>query len=111
ILSIGFSGADLGRAAVIAFVTAMLLSKRRTIWFAGLVALLIDRVFWPAAEQAIAGADFRIVATSIAAIGATFLDDLGLYMVRYLGIVAMISVFVAVRWRIHKPFVIKEKKT
>lgn len=101
IVSLGFSGADVAQAVVIAFFVAMLIGKRMTVWQMGLVALAVDRIVWTLAGQALAGAEWGSVYASVAAMVETFLDDLGVYAVRYVGLTVMIALFVAMRRRIH----------
>lgn len=97
IISLGFSGADVVRALIIAFTLAILPRKKRSSWFLGAIALLIDRLVWPIAGMGIAGANIHSIYASIGALGKTFIDDLGLYVVRYLGLVVMIAGFMAFR--------------
>lgn len=93
ILGIGFSGTDIARAFVLAFFLALVVGAKRSIWLLGLIALVIDRLVWPIAQQAGSGAGIHTIYASIGALGQTFVDDLGLYLVRYLGLVIMIGVF------------------
>lgn len=67
-------------------------------------ALVADRFLWPIAGQAFAGADLHSLYASIGAFGKTFSSDLGIYMVRYLGIAAMTGFFALIRRRIHGSF-------
>ncbi len=97
IVSLGFSGADVIRALIIAFTLAILPRKRRSAWFLGAIAIIIDRFIWPITGMALAGANIHSIYASIDAMGKTFIDDLGLYVVRYLGLVVMIAVFLAFR--------------
>lgn len=101
ILGIGFSGADIWRALIIAFFIAVMVGKKRSVWFLGFIALIADRVVWPIIEMGVAGAGIHSIYASIAALGQTFLDDLGLYVVRYLGLTIMIAGFIAGRARLH----------
>ncbi len=101
IISLGFSGADVIRAILIAFALAIIAGKKRSAWFLGFVAFLIDRLVWPIAGMAVAGSDIHSIYASIAALGKTFFDDLGLYAVRYLGLVVMIALFAALRANLH----------
>jgi hypothetical protein len=101
ILGLGFSGADVWRAIIIAFFVAMIAGKKRSVWFMGLVALLADRIVWPIVGMALSGSDIQSIYASIGAITQTFVDDLGLYAVRYLGLTIMIAGFVASRSKIH----------
>ena len=102
IIGIGFSGADLPRAIILAFLFAMFAKKDTNIWKASLLALLIDRTVWPIAAMGASGADIQSIYASIAALFKTFFDDLGIYIVRYMGLVLMISGFIWLRVRIHK---------
>jgi len=102
IISIGFSGADLPRAIILAFLFAMFAKKDTNIWRAALLALLIDRTIWPIAAMGASGADIQSIYASIGAIFKTFLDDLGIYIVRYIGLVLLISGFVWLRASVHK---------
>jgi len=101
IISLGFSGADIIRAVIIAFAIAILPRKKRSSWFLGAIALVIDRLIWPIAGMSVAGAGIHSIYASIGALGKTFIDDLGLYVVRYLGLVIMIAGFIALRANIH----------
>jgi hypothetical protein len=101
ILGLGFSGADVWRAIIVAFFLAMLAGKKRSIWFVGFIALLIDRIAWPILGMAISGADVQSIYASIGGMFQTFIDDIGLYVVRYLGLTIMIAAFVAGRAKIH----------
>lgn len=102
IISIGFSGADLPRAIILSFLFAMFAKRDSNIWRMALLALLIDRTVWPIAAMGASGADIQSIYASIAALFKTFLDDLGIYIVRYIGIVLMVSGFIWVRARIHQ---------
>lgn len=101
ILSLGFSGADVIRALIIAFALAILPRKKRSSWFLGAVALFIDRLVWPIAGMGLAGSGIHSIYASIGALGKTFVDDIGLYVVRYLGLVVMIAFFMAMRAKLH----------
>ena len=101
IFSLGFSGADLPRAVIIAFLLAMLLAPKNSIWALGGFALIVDKFVWPIAAQAIAGAGAETVFASIGALFETFVDDLGIYAVRYLGLTIMIGLFNELRARLH----------
>jgi len=102
IIGIGFSGADLPRAIIMAFLFAMFAKKDTNIWKVGLLALLIDRLVWPIAAMSSSGADIQSIYASIAALFKSFFDDLGIYIVRYLGLTLMIGGFRWVRASIHK---------
>lgn len=101
IVSLGFSGADVARALILAFTLAILPRKKRSSWFLGAIALIVDRLIWPIAGMALAGADIQSIYASIGALGKTFVDDLGLYVVRYLGLVVMIAAVMAMRANLH----------
>jgi len=109
ILTLGFSGTDVWRAVILAFLLGMFVSKKRSVWMFAFWALIIDRVIWPIGGQAASGAELQTIYASIGALFQTFLDDLGLYLVRYFGIVAMMAAFVFLRMRIHRPFMKKPK--
>ncbi len=102
IIGLGFSGADLPRALILTFLLAMFIRKDTNIWRVGLLALFIDKAVWPIAAMAGTGADIQTIYASIAALFKTFLDDLGIYIVRYLGLVLMIGGFRWGRARIHQ---------
>lgn len=102
IISIGYSGTDLPRAIILAFLFAMFAKKDTNLWKAGLLALLIDRTVWPIAAMGASGADIQSIYASIGAIFKTFFDDLGIYIVRYIGLVLMITGFVWLRMSVHK---------
>jgi len=102
ILSLGFSGADLPRAIILAFFIAMIAKKDTNIWKVGLAALVVDRALWPILAMAASGADIQSIYASIGALFKTFLDDLGIYIVRYMGLVLMIGGFRWIRVRLHK---------
>ena len=95
IIGIGFSGSDLGRAVLITFLFASFAKRDTNIWKISLIALIIDRVIWPITGLATSGAEIHTVYASIGALFSGFSDDLGIYIVRYMGLVLMISGF---RW-------------
>ena len=109
IFNLGFSGTDVWRAVLLSFVLGMFVSKKRSIVMLAFWALIIDRVIWPISAQAASGAELHTIYASIGALFQTFVDDLGLYLVRFLGIVAMMGIFVFIRMRIHKPYMKKMK--
>ncbi len=102
IVGIGFSGADLPRAIILAFLFAMFARKDTNVWIYGLFALLIDRTVWPIAAMGASGADLQSIYGSIAGLFQTFVDDLGFYFVRYMGLVIMILGFTWLRTSVHK---------
>lgn len=102
IIGLGFSGADVWRALILSFFLAMIFGRKRSIWFVAFVALFADRLVWPIAGMALSGAHIQSIYASIAALGQTFLDDLGLYVVRYLGLTIMVAFFLEFRARVHK---------
>ena len=68
IIGIGFSGSDLPRAAVLAFLFAMFAHKDTNLWRTALLALLIDRTIWPIAAMSVSGADMATITASITAL-------------------------------------------
>ena len=101
IISLGFSGGDVIRAFLITFAIAIIVRKKRSSWFLGAIALIIDRLIWPIAGMGLAGSDIQSIYASIAALGKTFVDDLGVYVVRYVGLTMMIALFVFLRSNLH----------
>lgn len=101
IVSLGFSGSDIVRAVLIAFAFAIIIGKRRSAWTLGAIALVIDRVIWPVAGMAFAGAENASIWGALGGLGKTFVDDLGVYVVRYLGLVIMIALFISMRAGLH----------
>lgn len=101
IIGIGFSGADLPRAVILAFLFAMFAQGNGNIWKAGLLALLIDRTVWPIAAMGASGAELQSVYSAIAGMAKSFKADLGIYIVRYIGLVLMIGGFRWLRAGIH----------
>ena len=65
-------------------------------------AFVIDRFIWPIAGMAASGSDIHAIYASVGGLVVTFPDDLGIYLVRYLGLCLMMSGFIALRRRIHK---------
>lgn len=101
IIGIGFSGADLPRAFILAFLFAMFAKGETNIWKVGLLALLIDRTVWPIAAMGSSGADIQSIYAALGGMFKSFLDDLGIYIVRYIGLVLMIGGFRWLRSTIH----------
>lgn len=101
IIGIGFSGADLPRAVILAFLFAMFANGKTNLWQVGLLALLIDRTVWPIAAMGSSGADLQSIYASIGAIFRSIGDDLGIYIVRYIGLVLMIGGFRWLRAMVH----------
>ncbi|MEL6360711.1 MAG: hypothetical protein AAFR21_06465 [Pseudomonadota bacterium] len=101
ILELGFSGSDLSRAIILAFFIAIMFSHNRSIWTLGAGGLLIDRIMWPLVEQSLSGAEPGTVMESFTSIIGALGDDLGVYVIRYLGIVIMIGLFREARVRLH----------
>jgi hypothetical protein len=97
IIALGFSGSDVAQALFITFTIAIILKRRRSAWFLGAVALLIDRLVFPISGMGLAGANIHSIYASIGAMGETFVDDLGLYAVRYVGLVILIAAFTGMR--------------
>lgn len=102
IISLGFSGADVFPAILIAFLLAMFVRKDAPVWRMALFALVLDRVLWPIIGQAIAGAGIHTIYASIAALFTSFPSNIGVYVVRFFGLLVMIALFVGARQRIHK---------
>ncbi|MEL6506916.1 MAG: hypothetical protein AAGL18_04600 [Pseudomonadota bacterium] len=109
ILNLGFSGSDLWRAIIIAFFAAMLVSKTRPVAIMGAWALLVDRLIWPLTGMWLAGADSVIMTDTVSGMMQSLNLDLGLYLVRYAGLLVMIGAFAHLRRRIHKPRTDKAK--
>ncbi len=101
IIGIGFSGADLPRAVILAFLFAMFAQGNANIWKVGLLALLIDRTVWPIAAMGSSGAELQSIYSAIAGMAKSFKDDIGIYIVRYIGLVLMIGGFRWLRASIH----------
>ena len=101
IIALGFSGADVIRAFLITFAISILVAKKRSSWFLGFIALVIDRVIWPIAGMAVAGSNIHSIYAAIAAMGKTFTDDLGVYAVRYVGLTILIALFILLRSKLH----------
>lgn len=102
IVSLGFSGADVMPAIIIAFFMAMFVRKGAPVWKMALIALAADRLVWPIIDQAMAGADIHTIYASIGAMVKSFPTDLGVYVVRFFGLLVMIAAFVALRFKIHE---------
>ncbi|GEM_PF-1284003 len=101
IVTLGFSGSDVIRAVILAFLFAMATSRQSDVWRMAAFAFLIDRFVWPIAGMALSGSDIHAIYASVGAYFTGFLDDLGIYVVRYLGLCLMMSGFIALRRRIH----------
>ncbi|WP_425409543.1 hypothetical protein [Hyphococcus sp.] len=101
IIGIGFSGADLPRAIILAFLFAMFAKGEQNLWKIGLLALLIDRTVWPIAAMGSSGADIQSIYAAIGGMAKSLKDDLGIYIVRYIGLVMMIGGFRWLRSSIH----------
>jgi hypothetical protein len=101
IVALGFSGADILPAVIIAFFIAMLVKKGSPIWTIALIALILDRLVWPIASQAISGAGIHTIYGTIGGFFGSFFDNLGVFVVRFFGLVVMIGAFVLLRQKIH----------
>ncbi len=101
ILGIGFSGADIPRAVILAFLFAMFAKKNTNIWQVAVLALLIDRTVWPIAQMGASGAELQSIYAAASGMARSLIDDLGIYVVRYLGFVMMIGGFRWMRASIH----------
>lgn len=102
IVGIGFSGTDITRAIILTFFIAMLSGSKRSVWFLALVALLIDRLVWPIIEMAISGHDFGAIGGAYIGMLQSAINDLGFYVVRYLGLAVMIGMFRWLRISVHR---------
>jgi len=102
IIGIGFSGADLPRAIILAFIFAMFAKRDTNIWVYAMFALVIDRTVWPIAAMGASGAEFNSIYASMVAMVKSFKNDLGIYIVRYVGLVVMVTGFIWIRTGVHK---------
>lgn len=103
IVGIGFSGADIARAITITFFITMLSGTKNSVWFLAFVSLLIDRLAWPIISMAVSGHDMNAIGGAYIGMAASFMDDLGFYVVRYLGLTVLIGVFRWLRISVHRP--------
>ena len=101
IIGLGFSGSDIPRALIIAFFMAMLFAPQHSMWKLGFAALAVDKIAWPLVSQAAAGKGFDVLLNTLQNIGASAVDDLGIYVVRYFGLTVLIGLFTAFRARLH----------
>lgn len=101
IVGLGFSGDDIPRAIIISVVMAVLFAPRHPLWKIGLAALFVDHVIWALVAQAASGAGTETIIQSLRAMGQTFTDDLGYYLVRYIGLVVLISIFAGARQKLY----------
>lgn len=97
IIAIGFSGSDLPRAVILAFLFAMFAAGNTNVWKVALLALLIDRTVWPIAEMGSKGAELEAIYAMLNGMVKSFRDDIGIYIVRYIGLVLMIGGFRVLR--------------
>ncbi|MEZ5893698.1 MAG: hypothetical protein R3C58_11235 [Parvularculaceae bacterium] len=95
IIGIGFSGSDMPRAIILAFLFAMFAAGNTNVWKVALLALLIDRTVWPIAAMGSQGAELDSIYAMLNGLAKNFKDDIGIYIVRYIGLVLMIGGF---RW-------------
>ena len=102
IVTLGFSGADVLPAIVIAFFIAMFVKANAPVWKVALLALFLDRFVWPVLSQALSGAEVHTVYGTIGGFFTSFFDNLGVYVVRFFGLVVMIGGFVLARQKVHK---------
>lgn len=102
IVALGFSGADIVPAVVIAFFIAMFVKNGAPVWRMALLALLLDRFVWPIASQALSGVGIQTIYATIGGFFTSFFDNLGVFVVRFFGLVVMIGSFVLARQKIHK---------
>ena len=110
IIGLGFSGADFPRALILTFLLAMFIKKDTNIWKVGLLALFIDKGVWPILAMATTGAGGDVIYASVAALFQTFLNDIGIYIVRYMGLVLMIGGFRWGRQQLHELVPAKKSK-
>ena len=103
IIGLGFSGTDIWRAIYIGFFAAMLVNKKRNIAVMAFWALLVDRCLWPLTHMALSGATQSSISASFNAMIETLSLDLGLYVVRYAGLMFIMFLFISIRKRIHRP--------
>ena len=104
IVGIGFSGADMPRAVILAFLFAMFAQGNGNVWKVALLALLIDRLVWPIAAMGSSGAEIQSIYAAIGGMFKSLKDDLGIYIVRYIGLVLMIGGFRWLRSSIHSMY-------
>lgn len=102
IVTLGFSGADVLPAVIIAFFIAMFVKKDSPVWTIALIALFLDRLVWPVASQALSGAEIHTIYATIGGFFGSFFDNLGVFVVRFFGLVVMIGGFVILRQKIHR---------
>jgi len=102
IVALGFSGTDVLPAIVIAFFAAMFVKNGAPVWRIALLALILDRLVWPVASQALSGVGIHTIYATIGGFFTTFFDNLGVFVVRFFGLVVMIGSFVLARQQIHK---------
>lgn len=102
IVTLGFSGADVLPAIVIAFFIAMFVKNGAPVWKVALLALGLDRFVWPIISQVLSGADIQTIYGTIGGFFTSLFDNLGVYVVRFFGLVVMIGVFVLGRQKVHK---------
>ena len=102
IVGIGFSGADITRAVILAFFVAMLAGTKRSVWYVAAIALLLDRLAWPVISMATAGHDFNAISGAYIGMAQSLVDDLGFYVVRYLGLAVLIGAFRWLRESVHR---------
>lgn len=110
IISLGFSGSDIPRAIGLAFFAAMITNRQSDVWITALFLLFIDRAVWPIAAMAFSGVEIHAIYAAIGAMVRNFPRDLGIYVVRYLGLCLMMSIFVSGRRRLHHAIPPKTKQ-
>ena len=111
IIQLGFSGADVAQAITVSFFVAMLFaSKGYNLWRVALIALLVDRIGWPLTVMLFSGTDAGVIAGSFSGLAHSLVDNLGYYVVRYLGLAILVGCFAWGRSRIHDLLGIQKKK-
>lgn len=102
IVGIGFSGTDITRAIILTFFIAMLSGSKRSVWFLAFIALLIDRLVWPMISMATSGHDIGAIGGAYIGMVQSAMNDLGFYVVRYLGLAVLIGAFRWLRISVHR---------
>lgn len=104
IVTLGFSGSDVGRAVLIAFLLGMFVNSKRPVFMLTVIGFLIDQVIWPIAGQATSGAEAQTVAASFGAMMSSLPQNLGVYAVRFVGLFVLIAAFAFTRSSLHGLF-------
>jgi hypothetical protein len=80
----------------------MFVRKGAPIWRIAILALFVDRLVWPVMSQALAGVEIHTIYGTIGGFFTSFIDNLGIFVVRFFGLVLMIGGFVLLRQKLHK---------